>query len=51
MGEEGTEGTKGRGCTRGGLGEGRKRGRERAAAEEPIPKGQGKTPRGAVKCV
>ena len=49
VGEEVTKGTKGWGCTRGGLGEGGKRGRERAAAEEPIPKSQGKTPRGAVQ--
>ena len=48
-GEEGTERTKGRGCMRGGLGEGGERGEERAAAEEPRPKGQGKTPRGAVQ--
>ena len=48
-GEEGTESTKGRGCIRGGLGEGGKRGEERAAAEEPRPKSQGKTPRGAVQ--
>ena len=39
----------GRGCIRGGLGEGGKRGGERAAAEEPRPKSQGKTPRGAVQ--
>ena len=42
--EMGEEGTKGWGCTRGGLGEGEKRGRERAAAEEPRPKSEGKTP-------
>ena len=33
----------------GGLGEGGKRGKERAAAEEPRPKSQGETPRGAVQ--
>ena len=51
MGEEGTKGTKGRGCTRGGLGEGGTRGREKAAcaADEPRPKSQGKIPRGAVQ--
>ena len=46
---KGEEGTKKWGCTKGGMGEGGKSGRERAATEETRPKRQGKTPRGAVQ--
>ena len=47
--QKGEEGTKGWGCTRGGMGEGGQRGGEKEAAEESRPRSRGKTPRGAVQ--